>query len=436
MQAFDFYRNYSPNLGMTEIDMLRTQARLLFDAAVTAADPAHAVRRGLAQSPPPPQDPAGRTFLIAIGKAAPAMLREALKALPTPYAALAVTHHENDASLQGAELLRAGHPVPDEAGARAAQRVMALLSEATEKDRVIALISGGGSALLPAPPEGVSLTDKARLNDLLLSAGLDIVQMNLVRQQVSLLKGGGFVRHAAPAPVYAYLLSDVIGDDLRAIASGPTVSAIGTAADAIETLKSAGIWDATPTSIRTHLETNKHKEPAPLPKVSNTLVGSNRLSLEAMLHKASSIGLNARIVSDALVGDVDAAAQEVLAELIARPEPTALLFGGETTVKLTGTGRGGRNQELALRVAMQTSEITAKWVFLSGGTDGRDGPTDAAGGVVDAGTLPRIKATGQDVTTLLANNDSYAALAAAGDLLMTRATGTNVADVQVLLIAP
>lgn len=228
----------------------------------------------------------------------------------------------------------------------------------------------------------------------------------------------------------------MIGDDLRAIASGPTVSAIGTAADAIETLKSAGIWDATPTSIRTHLETNKHKEPAPLPKVSNTLVGSNRLSLEAMLHKASSIGLNARIVSDALVGDVDAAAQEVLAELIARPEPTALLFGGETTVKLTGTGRGGRNQELALRVAMQTSEITAKWVFLSGGTDGRDGPTDAAGGVVDAGTLPRIKATGQDVTTLLANNDSYAALAAAGDLLMTRATGTNVADVQVLLIAP
>ena len=436
MQAFDFHGICGPNLDMIEIDTLRTKARLLFDAAVTAADPAHAVRRGLSQSPLPSQDPDGRTFLIAIGKAAPAMLREALVAMPNPYAALAVTHHENDATLQGAELLRAGHPVPDEAGARAAQRVMDLLSEATEKDRVVALISGGGSALLPASPPGVSLTDKARLNDLLLSAGLDIVKMNLVRQQVSLLKGGGFVQQAAPAPVYAYLLSDVIGDDLRAIASGPTVSPIGTATDAIETLKAAGIWDATPVSIRTHLSEAQDKASAPLPKVTNTLVGSNRLSLEAMLDEAQTIGLNARIVSDALVGDVGDAAHKVLAELIARPEPTALLFGGETTVKLSGTGRGGRNQELALRVAAQAPDITAKWVFLSGGTDGRDGPTDAAGGVVDAGTLPRINAAGQDVTSLLANNDSYAALAAAGDLLMTRATGTNVADVQVLLIAP
>jgi hydroxypyruvate reductase len=436
LQAFDFHCVCSPNPDMTEIDTLRTQARLLFDAAVTAADPALAVRRGLTQSPVPPQKPGGRTFLIAIGKAAPAMLREAMAAMPDAHVALAVTHHENDAHLDGAELLRAGHPVPNEAGARAAQRVMDVLTEATETDRVVALISGGGSALLPAPPPGVSLSDKARLNGLLLSAGLDIVQMNLVRQQVSLLKGGGFVRYAAPAPVYAYLLSDVIGDDLRAIASGPTVSPIGTADEAIATLKSAGIWDAAPTSIRTYLEQTRNETPPPLREVTNTLVGSNRLSLEAMLDEARNIGLNARIVSDALTGDVDDAAKEVLNELIARPEPTALLFGGETTVKLTGTGRGGRNQELALRVATQAPEMTAKWVFLSGGTDGRDGPTDAAGGMVDSGTLPRIAAAGQNVTTLLANNDSYAALAAAGDLLMTRATGTNVADVQVLLIAP
>lgn len=421
---------------MTQIDTLRTQARLLFDAAVRAADPAHAVQRGLATAPVPPTNPGGRTFLIAIGKAAPAMLGEAMKAFPDAHVALAVTHHENDATLPKADVMRAGHPVPDEAGARAAQRVMEILFNATADDRVIALISGGGSALLPAPPPGVSLTDKARLNDLLLSAGLDIVHMNLVRQQVSLLKGGGFVRQAAPAPVYAYLLSDVIGDDLRAIASGPTVSPIGTPAEAIKTLQDAGIWDVTPASIRTHLEQAQHDTPAPLPVVTNTLVGSNRLSLEAMRDTAEEIGLSTRIVSDALTGDVGDAAHEVLAELIARPEPTALLFGGETTVKLTGTGRGGRNQELALRVATQAPDITANWVFLSGGTDGRDGPTDAAGGLVDAGTLPRITAAGQDVTALLANNDSYAALAAAGDLLMTRATGTNVADVQVLLIAP
>ena len=272
------------------------------------------------------------------------MLGEAMTAFPDAHVALAVTHHENDATLPNADVMRAGHPVPDEAGARAAQRVMEILSDATAQDRVIALISGGGSALLPAPPPGVSLTEKARLNDLLLSAGLDIVHMNLVRQQVSLLKGGGFVRQAAPAPVYAYLLSDVIGDDLRAIASGPTVSPIGTPAEAIKTLQDAGIWDVTPASIRTHLEQAQHDTPAPLPVVTNTLVGSNRLSLEAMRDTAEEIGLSPRIVSDALTGDVGDAAQEVLAELIARPEPTALLFGGETTVKLTGTGRGGRNQ--------------------------------------------------------------------------------------------
>ena len=421
---------------MTQIDTLRTYARHLFDAAVSAADPAQAVRRGLALADLPPQAPDGRTFLIAIGKAAPAMLGEAMAGLPDAHAALAVTHHENEATLDGVELLRAGHPVPDEAGARAARRVMELLSEATTTDRVIALISGGGSALLPAPPPGISLSDKAQLNTLLLSAGLDIVQMNLVRQQVSLLKGGGFARLAAPAQVHAFLLSDVIGDDLRAIASGPTVSPIGTAADAIRTLRTAGIWDATPASIRAHLEKAQHETQPPLPQVTNTLVGSNRLSLEAMRDAAQQMGLTARIVSDALTGDVQEAAEKVLSELIARPEPTALLFGGETTVRLTGTGRGGRNQELALRIAAQAPEIMGNWAFLSGGTDGRDGPTDAAGGLVDAGTLARIAAAGHDAAALLANNDSYAALAAAGDLLMTRATGTNVADVQVLLIAP
>ena len=158
VQAFDFQRLCRPNPGMTRIDDLRTKARLLFDAAITAADPAKAVRRGLAQSPLPSQKPGGRTFLIAIGKAAPAMLAEAMTAIPDAFAALAVTHHENDTTVQGAEILRAGHPIPDEAGARAAQRVMELLAQAGEDDRVVALMSGGGSALLPAPPQGVSLT--------------------------------------------------------------------------------------------------------------------------------------------------------------------------------------------------------------------------------------------------------------------------------------
>ncbi|MCK0149053.1 DUF4147 domain-containing protein [Marivita sp. S6314] len=421
---------------MTDVASLRTHARQLFDAAVTAADPAVAVNRGFQIAPPPPAAPDGRTIVIAIGKAAPAMLRAALNALHDVGASLAVTHHENAESLPGVDVLRAGHPVPDDAGARAAKRVMALLSDAKEGDRVIALISGGGSALLPAPPGGVSLSDKARLNDLLLSAGLDIVQMNLIRQQVSLLKGGGFLRFAAPARVHAYLLSDVIGDDLRAIASGPTVSPIGTATEAIDLLTTSGLWSMCPASIQTHLEQAAKHPAAPLPDATNTLVGSNRLSLEAMTDKAQALGLEAEIVSDALVGDVGDAAQQVLRAFTSVTAPTALLFGGETTVKLTGTGRGGRNQELALRVARAATDQPQSWVFLSGGTDGRDGPTDAAGGLVDAGTIHRAKASGVDLEALLANNDSYAALAAAGDLLITEATGTNVADVQALLIAP
>ncbi|MFP7673599.1 glycerate kinase [Marivita sp. S0852] len=421
---------------MTETALLRTYARQLFDAAVKAADPARAVQRGFAQAPVPPPGPNGRTFVIAIGKAAPAMLREALVQIPDAHGAFAVTHHENTDTVPKAQVLRAGHPVPDEAGRRAAQTVISTLSETTEHDRVIALISGGGSALLPAPPAPVSLSDKARLNDLLLSAGLDIVQMNMIRQQVSLLKGGGLLRLAAPAPVHAYLLSDVIGDDLRAIASGPTVSPIGTAEDAISVLMSAGLWDALPASIRAHLQQKSTRPADPAPVAQNTLIGSNRQSLDAMAEKAQALGLEPKIVNAALVGDVADAAKEVLACLHPTSRKTAFLFGGETTVKLTGDGRGGRNQELALRVARGAPGTDATWVFLSGGTDGRDGPTDAAGGVVDAGTRSRAAAAGVDLDALLANNDSFAALAAAGDLLITDATGTNVADVQALLIAP
>ncbi|SHG99297.1 glycerate kinase type-2 family protein [Marivita hallyeonensis] len=420
---------------MRTVDDLRTTARLLFDAAVKAADPAAAVQRGFAETPPPSPKTGGRTIVIAVGKAAPAMLRAAMERLPKVDVALAVTHHENMALVPGAEVLRAGHPVPDEAGAAAADCVIELLETATENDVVVALISGGGSALLPAPPEGVSLAEKATLNDHLLAGGLDIVEMNMIRQQVSRLKGGGFSRLAAPAPVYAYLLSDVIGDDLRAIASGPTVSPIGTPETAINSLKNAHLWDRVPPSIQVHLET---AQPAGAveSKSQNTLCGSNRLSLEAMRDAARSMGLPATIVSDHLTGDVADAADKIVGQIKDVPAPAALLFGGETTVKLTGTGLGGRNQELALRVAMAAPKLDGQWVFLSGGTDGRDGPTDAAGGLVDANTSQRIEDAGENAQALLANNDSHAALKAAGDLLITQATGTNVADVQVLLIAP
>ena len=327
--------------------------------------------------------------------------------------------------------MAAGHPVPDENGARAAEEVEGLLATATAEDRVIALISGGGSALLPAPLPGISLNDKAIVSQQLLAAGLDITQMNLIRQSLSRLKGGGLLRAAAPAPVTAYILSDVIGDDLRVIASGLTVSPIGTRAEAADLLKSSRIWHSLPETVQAILSVPVLQVP-PGTGV-NILIGSNRKSLDAVLLAA---GPGALLVDDRLTGDVGAAADRIVASACQAEAAGCLLFGGETTVTLRGTGLGGRNQELALRVAMQMPDIGREWAFLSGGTDGRDGPTDAAGGLVDRLTLTRMRRSGGDPDVLLGNNDSYRALAFAGDLLISGATGTNVADVQILLLGP
>ncbi|MCB1334740.1 MAG: DUF4147 domain-containing protein [Roseivivax sp.] len=412
---------------------LRQTARTLFDAAVAAADPAAALHRALARAPLPRPGPGGRLIAIAVGKAAPAMMTALLEHVTTPCEALVVTHHENGATVPGAHVMRAGHPVPDAAGLAAGEAVMALLRAAGAQDRVVALISGGGSALLPAPVQGVTLADKQAVSRVLLGGGLDITEMNLVRQQLSQLKGGGLLRLAAPAPVTGYLLSDVIGDDLRVIASGPTVGPVGTRAEAVALLQSRGLWQALPEAARQALSGGG--DTGPLPAAVNTLICSNRQSLEAM--RAAAHGMSAGIVTDTLTGDVAEAAARIVASFSEPKAPRAWLFGGETTVVLRGTGRGGRNQELALRVAQaMPAETRCDWVFLSGGTDGRDGPTEAAGGLVDSGTVGRIAAAGGNLAALLANNDSHAALALAGDLLITQATGTNVADVQVLLAAP
>ena len=289
---------------------------------------------------------------------------------------------------------------------------------------MLALISGGGSALLPAPAAPLTLADKQAVNALLLASGLDITGMNLIRQQLSDLKGGGFLRQAAPHQVTALILSDVVGDDLSVIASGPTVAPIGTAQDAVDLLQARGLWNRVPQAVRTHLSTPR--VPVPLPPATNILIGSNTQSVAAM----AAAEPNAHVIPDPVEGDVRDAARLICDQA----GPGVTLWGGETTVQLQGTGRGGRNQELALWIAVEAATRGWKnWTCLQGGTDGRDGPTDAAGGLVDDGTLDRIAAAGGDVQPLLANNDSYAALELAGDLLITGATGTNVADLGVLI---
>ncbi|WP_019953988.1 glycerate kinase type-2 family protein [Yoonia vestfoldensis] len=392
------------------MDDRRDLARRIFAAGVMAADPVAAVTRHL-------DDIATPALTIAVGKAARGMAQAALgrfAGVPT----IVVTNYENAQPLDGAQVLAAGHPVPDDNGAEAAKAVIAALQAA--KGPVLALISGGGSALLPAPAGALTLADKIAVNTLLLGSGLDIRDMNLIRQQLSDLKGGGMLRHAAPHPVTALILSDVVGNDLSAIASGPTARPIGTAAQAVTLLQSAGLWDRVPPAVRDHLG---QARPVPdLPAALNILIGSNAQSVAAMAKAAGA----AFVIPEPVTGDVADAAQLICDQ--ARPGIT--LWGGETTVVLKGKGRGGRNQELALRIAIEAARRGwVAWTCLQGGSDGRDGPTEAAGGIVDQDTLARI----DDVAGLLANNDSHAALAQAGGLLMTGATGTNVADLGVLI---
>lgn len=401
--------------------MMRDWALEIFKAGVAAADPYQAVDRTLQADP---VQEAGKLLVLAVGKAAMRMAQASM-AHVSGAEIVVITNYENAKGVDYAEVFAAGHPVPDEGGAKASHYVITKLQALGQGDQVLALISGGGSALMPAPPEGISLQDKAEVNRLLLSCGAEIGEMNLIRQQISDLKGGGLLRIAAPAKVRALILSDVVGDDLRLIASGPTVAPVGTREQAVDLLKSYAVWDDLPASVQAHLSTPAPELP-PLPQAENQLVGSNPISVAAMKQVAGT----ATIYPDPLTGDVAQAA-----EIVMKSGKGITLFGGETTVKLTGTGLGGRNQELALRVALLAEQQGwgEGWVFLSGGTDGRDGPCDAAGGIVDGGTLKRMREAGVSPEDMLANNDSYHALQAAGDLLMTGATGTNVADLQVLI---
>ncbi|WP_122072131.1 glycerate kinase [Pseudophaeobacter sp. EL27] len=413
---------------------LLQDATALFTAAVARANPETALRQALQTAPLQTPEASGGHYILALGKAAVPMMREMLRHVPAPRQALAITNPENLTELAGVQVLAGSHPVPDQASADAGVAVIDFLSQTSAQDRVTVLVSGGGSALMVTPAAGLTLADKAQVGKALLASGLEIQEMNLVRQQLSELKGGGLLRHAAPAPVQAYILSDVIGDDLRAIASGPTVSALGDPAAARSLLQRAGIWEGLPASVQTHL--TSYSSAVSLPKVQNTLIGSNRHSLAAMIDQARALGWQPELVSDHLIGDVAEAVEDILQAVKDAPadQPLALIFGGETTVRLQGTGRGGRNQELALRMAQRgATELSGDWLFLSGGTDGRDGPTDAAGGIATPRTWADIAKAGADPETLLANNDSYAALKAADALLTCGGTGTNVADVQVFL---
>ena len=418
-------------MGETDRMSLRAQTVSAFQKGVAAADPGDATANALRQHFDPTQV-TGDLYILAIGKAALGMA-QAARATVSPAKikhVLAVTNYENATECEGIEVLAAGHPVPDENGAKAALRVEDMLQQAKAGDVILALVSGGSSALLPSPIQGLTLADKIKVNEILLGSGLDIGSMNIIRQALSRTKGGKLLCKALPARIISFVLSDVLGDDMRLVGSGPTIGSAGGPDKARHILQSEGLWEGLPRAVQNALARAETLDD--LSDAEAHLIGSNSLSLKNMAE-----ALSARISAPALEGDVQTAAERVVKEALTLKPGEALAFGGETTVILKGSGLGGRNQELALRVAQEAErqKLPGTWVFLSGGTDGRDGPTDAAGGLVDDQTLARLAALGVSLSNHLDNNDSYAALKAAGDLLMTGATGTNVADLQIFLRA-
>lgn len=352
-------------------------------------------------------------------------------------------------------LLEASHPVPDASSVAAAKAVLALANGADERALAIVLISGGGSALLCAPASGISLEDKAATTSLLLGSGAPIQEVNCVRKHLSAVKGGRLAAAFAPATVVSLILSDVIGDDLDAIASGPTAPDPTSWADALAIVRRRGIETALPQSVADLLrrgaaggvdapaDTPKAEDPA-FARTRNLLVGTNRLALMAAESKARMLGYSTLVLTSRLTGEAREAAllllgigKDITVSGFPLPRPACLLVGGETTVTLRGKGKGGRNQEMALAflAAMaRTPKEAGGQIFLAASTDGSDGPTDAAGAFASAPLLGRARTAGLDPDAYLANNDSYAFFDKIGGLLRTGPTNTNVCDLQILII--
>ena len=405
---------------------LKQHARLIFDAAVQAADPVRAMREKRAHW----AIDAGQyrnIFVVGAGKAAARMAAEAERKLGALITAGVVNTKYGHAGkhLRRIAVNECGHPLPDEAGVRGAERIAELAQAASTGDLVLCLISGGASALLPLPVAGLSLAEKVEVTRQLLERGADIHQMNTVRKHLSRIKGGQLAAMASPATVISLILSDVIGDNLETIGSGPTAADPTTVEDARAVLKRFGIEGRAADLLR---ETPKTSAAA------NYVIGSNRLALEAARKKARALGYRTLLLSSSVQGETRDAAQ-VLASIAREVRqqghpvdaPACLLSGGETTVTLRGRGKGGRNQEFALAAAIAIAGLD-KIVMLAGGTDGTDGPTDAAGGMVDGWTADG------GARAALDNNDSYEYLKSRDALVTTGPTGTNVMDIQVSLI--
>jgi hydroxypyruvate reductase len=422
--------------------LLRRQALSIFKAALAAADPVDAVLRHLRSRD---FSRFQHIYVVGAGKAGASMAMAAERALGRRIAAgLVNVKYGATAKLRRIELNPCGHPLPDEAGVAGSTRIAQIAAQAGEGDLVLCLISGGGSALLPLPAEPITLAEKQATTQLLRACGATIHEFNCVRKHLSRIKGGQLARLAAPAAVESLLLSDVIGDDLDVIGSGPTAPDGSTFADALAILEKFALVERVPASVRGRIERGVRGDLPETPKagdplfrrVRNVLVGNNRLALDAAARRARELGFRTLVLSSEIQGETReiarmhaAIAREIVSTSRPVKAPACIVTGGETTVTLRGDGLGGRNQEFVLAAALEIAGL-ANVVVLSAGTDGSDGPTDAAGAIADGDTLLR----NPDGRRYLDRNDSYRYFQPLHDLVITGPTNTNVMDVRIFLV--
>jgi len=387
-----------------------------------------------------------RIYVVGAGKASGAMA-EALEQIIGDKITEGFVNILKGTSFKTCKILlnEAGHPIPDEAGVEGAKRILQIVSSAKEDDLVICLISGGGSALMPLPAEGISLQEEQKLTRELLKCGAPINEINVVRKHISAIKGGLLAKAAYPATVISLILSDVVGDPLDAIASGPTAPDETTFKDAVSVLEKYNLWEIAPGSIKKRLEDGLEGKVTETPKpndkifrkVHNIIIGNNQIAATAACKKARNLGFNTLLLSTKIEGEareVGVVFASIVKEIIASgnpvTKPAAIILGGETTVTVKGGGKGGRNQELVLAASLKIHKLKGV-VIASIATDGLDGPTDAAGALADGQTLERARKMGLDPKEYLADNDSYNFFSKLGDLIFTGPTGTNVNDITV-----
>jgi glycerate 2-kinase len=436
---------------------LRSAARSIFRFSLKAVDPFYAIKKQvkLVEDNLWVKDnfynlkEIKRILVIGAGKASAPMAQAVEKILgPRIHKGVVVTKHGYVVPLKRIQLVEGGHPLPDRGGIEGTKRILKLISNLRQNDLVICLVSGGGSSLFVSPSPGISLKDKKELTDQLLRCGANIQEINAIRKHISRVKGGRLAQLAYPAYVITLILSDVIGNKIDSIASGPTAPDTTTFSDCLRIIQKYKLKDKIPGSIYDHLkkgtqgkteETPKSGDPI-FKKVRNFIIGSNALALEAAKQKAEELCFNTVILSKPVSGDTTRAAvrHANLAKGVQEKgdpvsPPACLVSGGETTVKIRGRGLGGRNQEFVLVGATKIAGMK-NMVMLSAGTDGTDGPTDAAGAICDGKTIERALQKGLDPKQYLNNNDSYHFFQKLGDLLKTGPTNTNVMDIHLILV--